>query len=349
MYLTHPLYAQEMAQLTRLDLPWERIDHHTVLITGATGMIGSALVDALRARNSLYGAGIRILALCRSRASFDRRFPGAQDVEPLIQDAVQPLAWDAPVDFIIHTAGNAHPLSFATQPVQTLLDSVISTRNLLEFLRAQGHGRLLYTSSGEIYGENPAVTDGYAEDSFGKIDPTSPRACYPEGKRAAETLCAAYHAQYGVDSAIARLCYVYGAPISAANSRADAQFLRRAAAGEDIILKSEGLQQRSYCYLTDAVSGIFTLLLRGESAQAYNVAGNTASIREYAQALADCAGVSLQFDLPPETERRGYSQVTRAVQRSEKLRALGWTPAYPLPDGLMHTLTIYRDITSAQE
>lgn len=349
MYLSHPIYAQEMARLFDLPLPWEKLDGATVLITGATGMIGSAIVDALRTRNARFGANIRILALCRSRASFDRRFPGAQDVQPLIQDAVQPLAWDAPIDHIIHTAGNAHPLSFSTQPVQTLMDSVISTRNLLEYLRLQGHGRLLYTSSGEIYGENPAVTDGYAEDSFGRIDPTNPRSCYPEGKRAAETLCAAYHAQYGVDSVIARLCYVYGSPINPANSRADAQFLRCAASGEDIILKSEGLQQRSYCYLPDAVYGVFTLLLLGESAQAYNIAGEIASIRGYAQTLADCAGVSLRFDLPPETERRGYSLVTRAVQRSEKLRALGWTPAYPLKDGLTNTLKIYHDIVSTQE
>lgn len=349
MFLHHPLYRREMAALSELPLPWDRLNGKTVLVTGATGMIGSAIVDALRLRNELSGADIRILALCRRRESFDRRFGSASDVIPLIQDAAQPLECDQPIDFIIHTAGNAHPLSFSAQPVETLLDSVLSTRNLLEKLRMQGYGRLLYTSSGEIYGENPAIESGYAETDFGRIDPSNPRSCYPEGKRAAETLCAAYRAEYNVDSVTARLCYVYGAPINPANSRADAQFLRCAAANEDIVLKSEGLQQRSYCYLPDAVSAIFALLLTGESAQAYNVASETATIRQYAQILADHAHVQLKFDLPPEAERRGYSQVTRAIQKSDKLRALGWQPQYSLRDGLAHTLTIYRDIFSAQE
>ena len=349
MFLSNPIYRDEMAALCRLPLPWEQLDGKTVLVTGATGMIGSAIVDALRMRNELFSANIRILALCRRKESFDKRFLHANDVQPLFQDAVQPVCFDGGIDYIIHTAGNAHPLSFSAQPVETLLDSVLSTRNLLELLRNQGHGRLLYTSSGEIYGENPGIADGYAETDFGKIDPVNPRSCYPEGKRAAETLCAAYRAEYGVDSVIARLCYVYGAPINPANSRADAQFLRCAASGEDIVLKSEGLQQRSYCYLPDAVAAIFTLLLCGESAQAYNISSETATIRRYAQILADHASVQLRFDLPPEAEKRGYSQVTRAIQRSDKLRALGWQPQHSLIDGLAHTLAIYRDRFPAQE
>lgn len=349
MFLSHPLYREEISELFSLPLPWEELNNTTICITGATGMIGSAMVDALRMRNRLFGANIRILALCRRRESFDKRFPACDDVQPLIQDAVQMIEYEHPIDFIIHTAGNAHPLSFSAQPVETLMDSVISTRNLLELLRRQGHGRLLYTSSGEIYGENPAIENGYAETDFGRIDPTNPRSCYPEGKRAAETLCAAYRAEYNVDSVIARLCYVYGAPINPANSRADAQFLRCAAGKTDIVLKSPGLQQRSYCYLPDAVAGMFTLLLKGESAQAYNIAGATATIREYAQALADHANVQLRFDLPPEAEQRGYSQVTRAIQRPDKLQALGWTQRYPLQEGLGHTLNIYCDIYPVQE
>lgn len=349
MFLSHPLYSEELREILTLPLPWENLFHTTVCVTGATGMIGSAIVDFLRVLNRERNAGIRIYALCRRKTTFDSRFPGCTDVIPLIQDAVQPIECGTPIDWIIHTAGNAHPLSFSQQPVETLMDSIISTRNLLELLRRQGRGRLLYTSSGEIYGENPVIENGYAETDFGRIDPTNPRSCYPEGKRAAETLCAAYRAEYQVDSVIARLCYVYGAPINPANSRADAQFLRCAASEADIVLKSPGLQQRSYCYLPDAVSAIFTLLLKGESAQAYNIAGATATIREYAQALADHAGVSLKFDLPPEAEQKGYSVVTRAIQQPGKLQALGWRQRYPLRDGLSHTLSIYREIYPTQE
>lgn len=348
MFATHPLYRQELCGLFEAPLDWSRLRNRCVCVTGATGLIGSALVDALMLFNREFGGNVQVLALGRSAERIAARFPeyaGDRLLTALEQDVTASLNWRGSVDFILHAASNAHPLAFARQPVETLLGNLLGTRNLLEFLRLQGHGRLLYASTGEIYGDNPTVTEGYSETDFGLVDPILPRSCYPEGKRASETLCAAYAAEYGVDSVVARLCYVYGAPISATNSRADAQFLRRAAAGEPIILKSDGAQQRSWCYLPDCLSALFTLLLSGECAQAYNVApaAGVASIREYAQTLADAAGVPMQFDLPPEQERRGYSRVTRAVQRSDKLQALGWSARYSLAEGLSHTLTIHRD------
>ena len=155
----------------------------------------------------------------------------------------------------------------------------------------------------------------------------NPRSCYPESKRAAETLCASYVQQYGLDCVVARLCYVYGPTVVPGNTRADAQFLKKALAGEDIVLKSDGAQLRSYCYVADAVRGLLAVLLSGARGEAYNVAarGGAHTIREYAETLARLAGVRVAFDLPPEAERRGYSAVTRAVQNPAKLEGLGWS------------------------
>ena len=166
-----------------------------------------------------------------------------------------------------------------------------------------------------------------------------PRACYPEGKRAAETLCASYAAQYGVDAVVARLCHVYGPTFTASNSRADAQFIRKALAGEDIVMKSTGSQVRSFCYVADAVNALLTVLAVGEKGQAYNVANrrSVASIRQYAETLADIAGVRVVFDVPPEVEKAGYTRVTRAVLNPAKLEGLGWTPRYDLRQGLEAT------------
>ena len=109
----------------------------------------------------------------------------------------------------MHAASNAHPSAFSADPVGTMRANLLGVMRLLEGLRAGGR-RLLFVSTGEIYGENPAVTGGFREDDFGRIDPMNPRSCYPESKRAAETLCASYASQYGLDCVVARLCYVYG-------------------------------------------------------------------------------------------------------------------------------------------
>ena len=220
--------------------------------------------------------------------------------------------------------------------------NILGTMHLLELVRKTG-GRFILCSTGEIYGENPDA-DGFDEQGFGKIDSMAARSCYPESKRAAETLCASYVRQYNADALAARLTYTYGATITTKNSRADAQVLRKALGGEDIVMKSAGSQMRSYCYAPDAAAALIYLMLKGEAGQAYNIADPdcAVSIKTYAQTLADLAGVKLVFDLPPEHEQAGYSRVSKAILKSEKLRALGWSAKYDLREGLRRTLEISR-------
>lgn len=312
-----------------------------VLVTGATGLIGSFLVDALLCMNGR-GAGIRVLAAGRSEGKMRARFGEAVDggsFRFVPYDAERPPELDEAPDFVVHAACSAHPLAYAQDPTGVMKANLMGTLNLLEMLRANGRGRMIFLSSGEVYGENPGLPNGFAETDYGYVDPMLPRACYPESKRAAETLCAAYAAQFGAQAMVARLCHVYGPTLTAENSRADAQFLRKALAGEDIVMKSTGAQVRSYCYVADAVQALFLLLEKGERGGAYNVANrhSTASIREYAQTLADIAGVRLAFDLPPEAEKAGYTKITRAVFDPTKLENLGWQPEYDLRAGLEST------------
>ena len=255
-----------------------------VLITGATGLIGSFIVDCLMLMNAEDDAGIDIFAAGRSEAGMRRRFGAAVDdrrFHYVPYDATKPVSLDIDADCVIHAACAAHPLAYATDPVGTMQANVFGTMALLEYVRARAGRRFIFLSTGETYGENPDLPGGFMETDHGWIDPMNPRACYPESKRAAETLCASYVKQYGADALVARLCHVYGPTFTAVNSRADAQFLRNALAGEDIVMKSTGAQVRSYCYVADAVNAIFTLLDRGEAVQAYNVAnrGSVASFR----------------------------------------------------------------------
>lgn len=318
------------------------LDGKSLLITGATGLIGSFLADAVLDLNARTGAGVELYAAGRSAEGMRARFGEAVD-DPRFHyvpfDATRPAALDFEPDYVIHAATSAHPLAYATDPVGIMQANLVGTAQLLEALRGQGHGRFLLLSTGETYGENPGLPEGFSETDHGWIDTMTPRACYPESKRAAETLCASYAAQYGVDALVARLCHVYGPTFTPSNSRADAQFIRKALAGEDIVMKSAGSQVRSFCYVADAAAALLRLLDAGETGRAYNVAnrGSVASIREYAETLADVAGVRVAFDLPPETERAGYTKITRAVLNPARLEALGWAPRYDLRAGLTET------------
>ena len=319
-----------------------------ILITGATGLIGSALVDALVLLNRRENANIGIYAAGRSESGMRARFGAAMDeafFHFVPYDACKPVSFDFLADYVVHAACSAHPLAYATDPVGTMQANLIGTMQLLEYVRSCAGARFVFLSTGETYGENPEFPEGFSEDSHGYVNPMNPRSCYPESKRAAETLCASYVKQHSVEAVVARLCHVYGPTITLTNSRADAQFLRKALAGEDIVMKSTGSQIRSYCYAADAVSAILTILTKGVCGEAYNVANRASvhSIREYAETLAGHAGVNLVFDLPPEAEKQGYSAVTRAVLNPAKLENLGWTPATTLCEGLKHTLDILRE------
>lgn len=338
----HPAHISDLeGAISRLS-GMEKFKDSTIMITGATGMIGACMIDLLGLANRTLGLNVRILALCRNADRAKARFAHLNRVEVISCDLTKPLSDLPKADYIVHAASNAHPMAFSADPVGTMMGNIFGTMNLLEHLRTTGGGRLLFVSTGEIYGENPAVTDGFTEDSFGKIDSMNPRSCYPESKRAAETMCASYVRQHGADAVVARLCYIYGPTITPDNSRADAQFLRKAMAGEDIVMKSAGSQLRSYCYVTDAVTALLTILLHGETGCAYNVANRESAhtIREYAETLASLAGVRVVFDLPPEAERAGYSTVSRAVQNPARLENLGWKAAHSLESGMRLMLNV---------
>ena len=319
----------------------------SVLVTGASGTIGSFLVDTLLQMNLSCGAGIRVIAAGRNRETLVRRFSWAGECAPLCvnYDMRAPIGFDLQADYIIHAAGNASPAAFNGDPVGTIAGNVQGTLALLDYAKAHGAKRFLYVSSGEVYGTGHTGPDPLKENECGALDITSPRACYPSSKRAAETLCAAYSAQYGVDTVIVRPCHTYGPGMTEADNRAHAQFLRNALAGEEIVLKSAGEQMRSYSYVADCVSAMLTVLLGGECAKAYNLANPEAraTIAQLAQAFAQAAGTKVVFALPTQAEIKDRSPIARQVLDTKKLEALGWRGAYPVQRGAEHALAILRE------
>jgi nucleoside-diphosphate-sugar epimerase len=337
-------YLQELSTITTLDfIPWLKLENKSILITGATGLIGSFLVDVVMYRNKHYDANISLYAVSRNGQYGAERFRHYLH-SPLFhyiqQDISEKLSFDFNAHFIIHAASNSSPSSYVSDPVGTLKANVWGVANLLEYAVKTHTERLLYVSSGEVYGEGDG--SDFIEKFSGYVDCLTPRACYPSGKRAAETLCASYAVQYSMNVVVARPCHIYGPTFTSSDNRAYVQFIENVLHKKDVVLKSEGTQVRSYCYVADCVSALLFLLLCGESGQAYNIANKESniSIAELAEIIAMAGGQKVIFDLPSETEKKGYSIVSRAVLSAEKLESLGWKPIYDIDKGINNTIKI---------
>lgn len=340
-------YIDDLEYINSLD-GIEKLDGSTVFITGATGMIGSVLADALMYRNEKHGSGITVLALARNARRAKARFEKYSD-DPNFKfiegDINNPLEFHEKFDYMFHCASNTHPRDYAADPIGTVLTGVVGTKNSLDYANLCGAKRSVFLSSVEIYGENRGDTDKFSESYLGYIDCNTLRAGYPEGKRAGEALCQAYIEKYGMDIVIPRICRVYGPSMLKTDSKALAQFIKKAAAYEDIVLKSEGTQLFSYCYAADVVYGLLFLLLKGEKGQSYNIADERSDIRlkDLAAILAENAGKKVVFELPDEQERKGYSKATKALLDSAKINAMGFKARFDIKSGLERTLKILRE------
>jgi nucleoside-diphosphate-sugar epimerase len=253
----------------------------------------------------------------------------------------------ASVDFIIHGAASAHPALFSSAPINTIIGAIVGAKNVLDFAVTHGVKRTVFVSSGEVYGENRGDCERFHEDDSGFIDCNSLRAAYPESKRCVEALCQAYRREKDSDIVVARLCHIFGATQTSADSRVSAQFLRHAAARENIVLKSAGTQVRSYCYVADAATALLTLLTQGEGGAAYNVANSAAdemSLREIAEFLARESSAEVIYEAPTIAEAAGYSPRDRAVLDAAKIHALGWCEKFTLRDGLRRARSILCDL-----
>lgn len=343
-------YQKDLAYVSQLPIPWDEMHGATVMISGATGLIGSFLVDVLMRKNKAEQLACSVLALGRNVEKAKERFDNYwedNDFHFIFCDITKNLPeWPGDVEFIIHAASNTHPVAYATDPIGTITSNIIGTKNLLDFAEEHHTRRFLFLSSVEIYGENRGDAECFAESYCGYLDCNTLRAGYPESKRAGEALCQAYIRQKNMDVIIPRLSRVYGPTLLKDDSKAMSQFIRKALAGEDIALKSEGTQFFSYSYVADAVSGILYCMMYGQCGEAYNIAdcASDITLKDLAHQIADCVGRKVVFELPDTVESAGYSKATVAILDSNKLKQLGWHAEYDIYKGIRQTLSILKAV-----
>lgn len=331
-------YKKDILQIFEQDLPWEKLSEANILVTGATGLIGGCLVETLMMNPN---RDYHVYASGRNEERARLRFKDFAD-NPAFHfvkyDVMQPLQSDVRFDYIIHAASNASPNFFTKSPVEVIKSNIDGVDHLMDYGLNHGMKRFLYVSSGEVYGEGDGRV--FTEDYSGYVDCAKPRSCYPSSKRAAETLCVSYAAEYGAGVVISRPCHTYGPHFTEQDNRVYAQFIRNVLRGEDIVMKSTGEQFRSWCYVVDCVSALLYILLKGTNGEAYNIADaeSNISIRELAETIASIGGKKVVIDVPNADEKRGFNPVTKSVFSTEKLESLGWIPRNHIYDGLRHTI-----------
>ena len=331
-------YKEDILHIFDMDLPLGKLSGANILVTGATGLIGGCLVEALmlnpRRDYAVYASG-------RNQERAQERFKSFADDKGfhfIQHDVLKPLQGDVRFDYVFHAASNASPNFFAKKPVEVIKSNIDGVVHLVEYGLGHGMRRFLYVSSGEVYGEGDGRT--FTEDYSGYVDCTKSRSCYPSSKRAAETLCVSYAEEYGADVVIARPCHVYGPYFTEQDNRVYAQFIRNVLHGENIIMKSTGEQFRSWCYVVDCVSALLHILLKGESGEAYNIAdaSSNISIRELAETIANIGGCKVVIDVPDAEEKKGYNVVTKSVFDTGKIAKLGWMPRTTIKEGIKHII-----------
>lgn len=337
----HPLYQEDLDRI--LSIP--RIDDlrgKRILVTGATGLIGVCLIDALMKFNTT-GAEIVIYAVGRNKDQAKERlgeYYADKNFHFLEQDVRNPLPTSLKVDYIIPLASNTHPLAYSQFPIETIEINIKGAEYALKKAVECG-ATVLYPSTVEVYG-NARGEDEFTEDYTGLLNLNNARSCYTESKRVSEAMCQSYIAEKGVNVKIGRLSRIFGPTMLESDSKASSQFIKKAIFGENIVLKSKGEQFFSYTYVADAVSALLYILIHGENGVPYNISNRSCDMRlkDFAQLCAEWCGKKVVFDLPSEAENKGFSIATKAILDNQRLLRMGWKPVFSKEQAIRRTLEV---------
>ena len=319
---------------------WDALRGERIFVTGGTGFVGTALVEAFVAANAAHDLGARIVLLTRDAARFAARAPHlANDraVELVAGDAVDFAPPRGRFAFVVHAATERYHAADAARPLSVFERDLAATRRVLELAREAGAARFLFTSSGAVYGRQPADLANVPEDYPGAPGTTEAGTEYGQSKRASEFACASYARVFGVGAVIARLFTFVGPHLALDEGYAVGDFLRDVLAGRAIRIAGDGTAVRSYLYSADLAIWLWTMLLRGTPGRAYNAGSpHAVSIRELAAAVAAAVAPGTPVEVAREAvPGRAGPRYVPCTRRAED--ELGLRVRVPLRDALVRT------------
>ncbi len=330
---------EDLENIAKASIEYEKFKNKSFFITGATGLVGASLVRALACINRIHGLGIKINVLVRSVQKAKDILGDIIERENIgifVSDITEKLDISCDIDYIIHAAAVTNSKMMVTYPVETIMTAIEGTKNILDLAKDKNVESMIYVSSMEAYGKPLEGKEYVKESDLGYLDCLAVRSCYPEGKRMCENLCVAYGVQHGVPVKIARLAQTFGAGILKTESRVFSQFARSLINETDIVLHTKGDSYGNYCYTSDCITALFTMLLKGENGEAYNVVNEQTNImiRDMAKMVADMSDgkIDLVFDIPEDALKYGYAPSVKMKLCGEKLEELGWKPQYDLKE-----------------
>lgn len=328
----------DLEEILKEDIPFDKFDEKVVLITGATGLIGSQLVKLLACISRKRNINIHVLAMVRDYEKAQRILRNIlhrDNIQLVYGDILRKISYEGHVDYIIHTASVTSSQFFVKYPVETIDIAINGTKNVLEFAKEKNVQSIVYVSSLEIYGV-PTVNIPIDETAYGYIDPLQVRSSYSEGKRLAECLCCSYAAEYNVPAKIARLSQTFGAGVEYNDTRVFAEFARCVIEHRDIVLHTRGNTVRTYCYTRDALIALLIILFKGNIGEAYNVANENTKISIKDMATLVCSlskeNIKVQFDCPSDLSMYGYNPEMIIALDCTKLKKIGWSPTINLKE-----------------
>jgi len=341
MNKNNKLYQEDIERILSVS-GLDKLEGKKILVTGATGLIGTMLVDALMKIEDtmVYAVGLNKQIAISSLGEYfsSNRFRFIE------QDVQYPLPIGMEVDYVIPVASITPPLEDEISPMNVVQVNVKGCEHALRMAMVN-HATLLYPSSAEIYGKARG-NDVFTEDYTGQLDLTNVHSCYSESKRVCETMCQAYRQERDMDIKIVRFCYVFGPTMLETDASETSQFLRQAVAGENIVLEGEGMRYDSFIYVADAVAAMLHVMLNGEKGTPYNISSErcNAHLKDFAQLCADYNGMQVVKNAPSASEGIVSSRESRgAVLDNSRLLASGFEPRYNFADAVTRTIKILKN------
>lgn len=316
--------------------------NQSVLITGATGLVCSPIVDLLLFSNR----NITVYIAGRNKERAQKRFKRWHDDQHcrfIFYDARKDNDLNISANYIIHGASNSSPTDIKLNGIDTMLDNFRGTYELLNYSEKNKSKNFLYISSSEVYGRKNN-SEPFSEDEYGWVDILNPRSSYSSSKKAAETLCACFSFERNVNTTVVRPGHIYGPTAKRNDTHVANAFAYNAADGINLVLNSEGKQLRSWCYSIDSASAILTTLVKGQNANAYNISNKSSieSIKSMAEIIAKEAGVQVIIN-PEKKDGRSDNPMDNSSLNSDKLEKLGWHGLFDASKGVEHTIKIIRE------